>query len=758
VIADEPPVQVRAAADELADHLEQVTGAEFPIESASSASGAHRILVGPSQALSALKLEIDYRDLGPEGFVIRTVDRALVIAGGPQRGTINGVYTFLDDVIGCRWYTPTFSVIPQRRILSLAPINLRYVPPFESRFVLGSCASHIDWAARQRLNTLFLEVAVWTPGNLKTFIDHPKLAGSIYYAGSPHHTLGHNGLLPYDEFDAHPDYFALVNGRRFREGQPCMTHPDLLPLVVRNAKKWIEDRPGARILSISQRDGDFVHHGCHCTRCNDLYAKQTLTEVNVNFVNRVAAELVKDHPDVLVDTLAYHWTRKPPKNLKMHENTVVRYCLGGATCYFHGIDQCELNAERGMFEDLREWIRISPRVWVWYYVHGGDELHPISVFNSISHNFKRMRDAGVKGFFIQTAWGKILKNAERRDRGGLLDLQAYLFAKVIWDPDYDVQKGIEEFCRDCYGEAAPQILEYIKMVNEETAYVGVPPYTKSAVEEYPSAFKRFHAAGGWMMPMRPEKLWQIDALFDEAEGAVAEDPGALERVKFVRLSVQYAILVYSDPSGPTYAKALRDFPPVAKRAGIHHVRRIKDRAEVVLDAFLEERRKLAELSVIRVLPDLADTWRPPAGTKLLAETPEFWLFRQDPDKVGQSDQWFAPSTAKAPPQWRAASTRRAWEKGYIGHGWYALDMVIPETGNRPVWLHFGGVDENYTLWINGQYISDNMGAGPSTWDQPVSVEITGKFNPGASNHIVVRARNTASAGGIWKPVSLITER
>jgi hypothetical protein len=587
VIAGEPAVQVRAAADELAEHLKQVTGAEFPIASDGAASGNRRILVGPSKALDALKLDIDFEGLGPEGFVIRTVGDSLVITGGPKRGTINGVYTFLEDVIGCRWYTPAFSVIPEKRTLSIEPIDIQFVPPFESRFVFGGCAGHIDWAARQRLNTLFFEVSVWTPGYLKTFIDHPKLAGSIYYAGYPHHTLGHNGLLPYAEFEAHPDYFALVNGRRFREGQPCMTHPDLLPLVVGNAKKWIKERPGSRILSISQRDGDFVNHGCHCSRCNDLYAKQTLTEVNVNFVNRVAAELVKDHPDVLVDTLAYHWTRKPPKDLTMHENTVVRYCAGGATCYYHNLDECELNKARGIFEGLLEWIRISPRVWVWYYVHGGDELHPIPVFNSISHNFKAMRDAGVKGFFIQTSWGTMLRNG-----GGLLDLQAYLFAKVIWDPDYDVQKGIEEFCRDSFGAAAPKILDFIKMVNDESSYIGVPEYGQSAVEEYPSAFKRFHTAGGWMTPMRPEKLRQMDALFDEAERAVADEPEVLERVRVVRLSVQYAVLVYCDSSDPIFAKALRDFEPVAKRAGIHHVRRVADRAEVVTSVFLEEQRAL----------------------------------------------------------------------------------------------------------------------------------------------------------------------
>ena len=68
------------------------------------------------------------------------------------------------------------------------------------------------------------------------------------------------------------------------------------------------------------------------------------------------------------------------------------------------------------------------------------------------------------------------------------------------------------------------------------------------------------------------------------------------------------------------------------------------------------------------------------------------------------------------------------------------------------------MDENYTLWINGQYIGDNVDAGTSMWDKSVNVEITGKFNEGQSNHIVVRVKNTTGAGGIWKPVCVIVEK
>ncbi|MEO2045285.1 MAG: sugar-binding domain-containing protein [Pirellulales bacterium] len=151
----------------------------------------------------------------------------------------------------------------------------------------------------------------------------------------------------------------------------------------------------------------------------------------------------------------------------------------------------------------------------------------------------------------------------------------------------------------------------------------------------------------------------------------------------------------------------------------------------------------------------------PIGMELLAQAPKYWMFRTDPNKIGETEDWFDQSAKKSP--WSAISTHDLWDKAlgtkeephYTGDGWYAADLIIPPAHGKKVWLHFGAVDENYTLWINGRYIGDNLAAGTSTWDQPVSVEITDRYNEGQSNHIVVRVSNTVAAGGIWKPVAIL---
>jgi hypothetical protein len=148
----------------------------------------------------------------------------------------------------------------------------------------------------------------------------------------------------------------------------------------------------------------------------------------------------------------------------------------------------------------------------------------------------------------------------------------------------------------------------------------------------------------------------------------------------------------------------------------------------------------------------------PRGTPGFVEVPELWNFRRGFRKRGEEENWHLPDTDLA--AWQRISTHAFWDDAvglFEGNGWYAIDIVIPPAAGKNVKLAFGAVDENYTLWINGDYISDNLAAGTTMWDQPVSVDITKRYRPGQKNRIVVRVHNSLRAGGIWKPIRLIAE-
>jgi hypothetical protein len=464
VIADEPTVEIHTAAWELATFLTQVTGAKFSIVPASRVETDHRIIVGRNKALGDLDSKIDWDALGPDGYVIRTVGKTLIIAGGPRRGTINAAYTFLEDIVGCRWYTPHFSVIPSRETVSIKKLNVQHVPVFEARFVNGGPSTDVDWSVRRRMNRFTGDVGFGSShaekrASWRRFMYNPKVAGSYYSAVWQVHTLGHSLLVPASEFDRNPEYFALIDGKRTKGGQPCLSHPELVNFITGQAIEWLKLDPGADIIAISQ--GDF-YSACQCEACTSNYETFGPSGAMLRFVNAVAAKLEIHKPGILVSTLAYQWTLEPPKNVTPRKNVIIRYAPIRA-CSHHAYDECDFNKEREIYDYLEEWVRISERVWVWSYALPSHDFHPYPAINALSRNFKRMRDAGVKGHFVQTAIRHTMT-------GGLIDLTSYLITKLMWDPDYVVEQGIKEFSEALYGEAAAQFIAYVEMVNDPDTY------------------------------------------------------------------------------------------------------------------------------------------------------------------------------------------------------------------------------------------------------------------------------------------------
>ena len=124
----------------------------------------------------------------------------------------------------------------------------------------------------------------------------------------------------------------------------------------------------------------------------------------------------------------------------------------------------------------------------------------------------------------------------------------------MWNPDFDVEKGIEEFADALYGDAAPYFVSYVEMVNDP--------------DSYDVDASGLHPKCGAKIPLKKEKAKQMDQLFNDAELTVAAEPETLWRVKLARLSAQYAVLLYADKQDPIRASVAIDFSDTLKRADI----------------------------------------------------------------------------------------------------------------------------------------------------------------------------------------------
>ena len=539
------------AALELQAFLQQMTGAEFPVVSDRLPAGGHDILLGASARLSRIVPDLNLKALGDEGFVLRTAGRNLVITGGGARGTLYGVYEFLGR-LGCRWFTPEVSRIPRIGRLTVPPLDEVRIPVFEYRDTYLWEACDGDWAARNGFNR---------NGRRDTL--GPRRGGRIEWVPRMFaHTF--EKLVPPDTyFDAHPEYFALVGGKRLKErSQLCCTNVDVARIASETVLRAFRENPGANVVSVSQNDWN---NACECPDCTALAEREgTQMAPVLLLVNRVAEAVEKEFPGRLVDTLAYQWSRRAPKTMRPRPNVVIRLCTIEC-CFSHPLRTCTSPRNREFVRDLEEWSRAADRLWIWNYCTSFAHFFiPFPDLWSRADNFRLFAEQGVKGVFQQDVY--------TTPNGELSALSGYLNARLLRDPSLDADEVIGEFLEGVYGPAERQIGAYLDMLHEAVACDTVH-------------------LGLWQGPdagyLTDGVLARADSLWEEAENTVRDFPEVLDRVRVARLPVDYAIICRDRLRGgallvnqeklrlevnPAFLARVDRFCGVAERAGVTQLR------------------------------------------------------------------------------------------------------------------------------------------------------------------------------------------
>jgi hypothetical protein len=550
VVSDKAPPATRHAAGELRKFLQEISGAELPIVNA-AAGGEKEILVGES-ARAAMP-DVDWKTLGEEGYVIRTLNGRVAIAGGGGRGDLYGVYGLLSDHLGCRWFTPKISRIPKRDRIVLQEINEKKAPALEYREVMAFDAWDADWMVRNHVNT--------------TKLLDDKHGGAIKYVPDYYvHTFAK--LVPAkDYFGAHPEYFAEVKGKRLETGQLCGTNPEVAKIIADKVRALFKANPDCKVISISQDDGN--NNFCTCPACAAVdekegsHAGQVLT-----LVNRVAEAVQREFPDRAVETLAYEWSRPAPKTMKARPNVIVR--LSTIACSFGDpIETSRQAGNRRFRNDLEAWARACDRLWIWDYTTNFS-------YYLLPFPNQRVLDDNLRFFVKNHVTGAVEQGNWQSPGAGLSGLTSYLAATYLWNPNADEKKTTGEYLEGVYGDAAGPIGKWLDLLADEVEHkhLAMPIYG-SRTPPY----------------LTLEILQQSDKLWDDAEAAVSGNAELMKRVRAARLSHDYAYIEHWrwKPEGmvtydgnpkkgkvtaidPGYEKHVRRFLEVARENRITNIR------------------------------------------------------------------------------------------------------------------------------------------------------------------------------------------
>ncbi len=441
-------------------------------------------------------------ELGEEDFIIRTEPTGdLLIQGGSPRGTLYGVYRFLEKFLGFRCFRRDVETIDTRDELILHEIDICEKPAFEYREAYFRFAFDGEFCAKNRLNSNMAEISDEQGGHTKFF--------------NFHHSF--EDLVPTAlYFEEHPEYFSEIDGKRRGRTQLCLTNPEVVKVATEGVFRWIRENPQCRVFSVAQNDNQAY---CTCPNCRALAESDGgQSGPMIRFVNAIAREVAGKYPHVLLHTFAYQYTRTAPKQVTPEPNVIVRLC--NIECArnkpFSVLAKDPANPASEFLQNIRAWSEICDRLYLWdYCTNFNNYLQPFPDIYNLAENIRFYRDCGIRG---------ILEQGNFAYGGGaaLDDLKSYVIAKLLWDPDEDISRLIREFTDGVYGQAGEAMRTYIDRISK-AANGDIPMH----IFDRPSAAY-----------LTDELLDECARIFDRAEEA-AENETIRERVRRERLSIEF---------------------------------------------------------------------------------------------------------------------------------------------------------------------------------------------------------------------------
>jgi len=466
---------ILTAVNEMQTYINKISGVTLEhITESEYTEGTKAIIIGETKLEKDITT-VDRDEIGTDGFMIYSNGTHLLIAGGDSRGTLYGVYTFLEEYLGVRWFTPELEVIPENKDVVIdAAINRTVRPSFSIRRNSPSGADDA-YLAKHKINVSFWNEA-------------PEYGGSLTYVLWD---VTFDRLVPDSLFAQHPEYFAMNPDGTRTTDHVCVTHPDVLPIAVENARKAIlECERDSKYIHIGQKDNS---NYCHCENCEALYEKYgSISAPTLIFTNAFADALDDEFPDFTFTFYAYGETERPPQDLSLRCNSNVIPVLCGLhkACRSHLLTECGAQDGNETFmnlfgdneptiaEDFANWVKIADETYIYdYTINFLNSTQFFSNFETLQPTMQYMHDIGITGYVYNCGDGHYAAFNELRN---------YLLSKLQWDVDCDVEYHMSDFLNAYYGEAAaPYIREILDI---QTAQIKATAHAFDFDWHYQSGF------------------------------------------------------------------------------------------------------------------------------------------------------------------------------------------------------------------------------------------------------------------------------
>ena len=536
------------AANELAKYLGESLGTELKVRNDGS-SAACAIRVGDKAF--AMANGLDASKLDRDGYFIKTIGNDIIIIGNDspevrvplnytnsnyERATLFAVYDFLETCIGTRFYFPgeIGTVCPKIDKWELPLLDIVERPDNQYRRI------YVTHQFRKGK-------AEWFDDSDQT--EGARLAWFRYRLNTQDipncHGLAFLGLV--NRFaKTHPEYFALrENGKRHdgsvvsapsdRDGQICYSSEGLKNEIFLDAKAfltgqsaesrgiimndgksyWSPSRfPKGPFFNIMPNDSDYP---CQCPQCKPHFdaGPQEASNYIWKFKTDIAKRMIKEGLNAYATMMAYSRYKLIP-DCDIPPNVLVMLALNGP--WSEGLLEKRAKDEAL----LKAWNdKLGAKTYLWTYPSKyGPRIKYVP--NYAPHavgNFYKRQAPYIFGAFMEAETDCWIFGA----------LNYYVFSKVMWNTETDVDATISEFFTLMFGKAAPQMAAFFNSLEShwmKDILTKVVETTAGPVTVIPSDFEI------WTKIFDEKQVVEYDKLFAEAAKAVEGDAKSAARVAF----------------------------------------------------------------------------------------------------------------------------------------------------------------------------------------------------------------------------------
>lgn len=538
---------VRFAGTELQAFMEQSFGSKVPVVT-SPDDLKTSIILGDNDF--SHEAEISLAELPQDGFIIQAVGKRIYILGKDsrdvnpeknlkqgawgqyfERGTLFGVYDFLERFLGARFYFPgeIGTVIPEHKELTIPAMTIVELPDYQVR--------KFSWYDGQ-----------WYEGNDRDEYVHPEKNLNYYRLRLETSYLPNcHGLARLDYLNrfgkTNPEYFAVMsNGKR--HNNPGLPHPgqlcynsEIREQIFKDAKAFLTGQSAEEAGILTERYGycwdqsgfqpgyfnimpQDSFYPCTCPKCVPFFSKgsQESSDFVWTFVREVALRLKEDKIPGYVTMMAYSPYRDIP-DVEIPDNVLVMVAEHGPW----GIDNKEAQDKDN--QEIKEWVEKTGRkTWLWNYANkwGKLEIPGIpQVTPQATGQYYQEQKPYIFGAYMESETDKYIFNA----------LNYYIFSKVCWNNDIDLASVLDEYYKSMFGPAA----KVMKRIDErfEELWLGkiggrVVDSPLGPMASPPSEYEL------WEKIYSADEVETLTGYFEQAEKLASSDKKFLQRVMFFR--------------------------------------------------------------------------------------------------------------------------------------------------------------------------------------------------------------------------------